>query len=130
MKVGIQTKKVACKVWLHNKAVFSLHLRYAEALESIDLLVKKSGMQSFENFGLKLDPVTGKSTKCSGIPFDIFTEKKHWTHRQGCAQGGFWVKTSLEFDMLQKLYYLHKGDELFSHIFWLLICRLNANTME
>ena len=35
--------------------------------------------------------------------------------------------TPPELDILQKLYYLRKGDYLFSHIFCLLICRLNAN---
>jgi len=51
---------------------------------------------------------------------------------QGRAQGvGFGVKPPpLEVGILQKRYYLRKGDELFSHTFCLLICRLNANTTE
>jgi len=36
----------------------------------------------------------------------------------------------LELDILQKRYYHRKGDQLFSHTFLLLICRLNAKTTE
>ena len=46
------------------------------------------------------------------------------------TQAGFGMKISLEFDMLQKLYHFCEGDQLFSHTFYLLICRLNANTTE
>ena len=49
---------------------------------------------------------------------------------QGRTQVGYWIKKNLELDFLQKLYCLHKGDYLFSHIFCLLICRLNANATE
>jgi len=41
---------------------------------------------------------------------------------------GWGSKPALELDMLQKLYYLRKGNEIFLHTFCLLICRLNANT--
>ena len=53
-------------------------------------------------------------------------------HPQGRTQkGGVGVKPpALELDILRNLYYLRKGDQLFSHTFCLLICRLNANTME
>jgi len=37
---------------------------------------------------------------------------------------------TLEFDMLQKVYYLRKEDQLVWHTFGLLICRRNANTTE
>jgi len=46
------------------------------------------------------------------------------------TQGGIGVNTLLELDILRKLYYLRKGDQLFSHTFCSLICRLNANTTE
>jgi len=49
---------------------------------------------------------------------------------QGRTQVGIGVKIPLEFDMLQKLYHHCEGDQLFSHTFYLLICRLNANTTE
>jgi len=45
-------------------------------------------------------------------------------------QGGLGLNPPFEFDMLQKLYYLCKGDQLFSHTFCLLICRLDANTTQ
>ena len=40
------------------------------------------------------------------------------------------LKPPLELDILQKLYYLRKGDRLFLHSFCLLICRLNENNTE
>jgi len=49
---------------------------------------------------------------------------------QGRTQGGLGLKPPLELDFLQKLYYLRKGDSLFSHNFCLLICRLSGNTTE
>jgi len=50
---------------------------------------------------------------------------------KGARKGGFGVNPPpLELDILRKLYYLRKGDQLFSHTFCLLICRLNANIME
>jgi len=49
---------------------------------------------------------------------------------QGRTQVGVRVKSPLEFDILRKLYYLRKGNQLFSHTFCLLICRLNANNTE
>jgi len=48
---------------------------------------------------------------------------------QGRTQGGLGL-APLEFDILQKLYYMRKGDYLFSHKLCLLICRLNANATE
>jgi len=55
---------------------------------------------------------------------------KHVNSDKGRTQGGLMGLTPLEFDMLQKVYNLHKGNSLFSHTFCLLICRLNANTTE
>jgi len=53
------------------------------------------------------------------------------TARQERTQGGgVWSLTPSELDILQKLYYLRKGDYLFSYTFYLLICRLNANITE
>jgi len=49
---------------------------------------------------------------------------------KGVRKGGVGVKTPLEIHIFQKLYYLRKGDYLFVHTFFLLICRLNANTTE
>jgi len=49
---------------------------------------------------------------------------------KGVRKGGFGVNPPLEFDILRNLYYLRKGNYMFSHTFCLLICRLNANTME
>jgi len=49
----IQATKVACKTWLWYKPS-SLHSRYVEARKFADLTVKKSKMQSWENFGHKL----------------------------------------------------------------------------
>jgi len=46
------------------------------------------------------------------------------------ASGGVGVKKSLELDILQKLYYLRKGDKLFPITFCLSICQLNANTTK
>jgi len=36
------------------------------------------------------------------------------------------VKSPLEIDLLQEMYYLRNGDKLFSHTFFLLICGLNS----
>ena len=47
-------KRVAYKAWLHNKADSSLHSRYAEEGKSEALMMKKSKMQYWENFGHKL----------------------------------------------------------------------------
>jgi len=47
VKEAIRAKKVAYKAWLNNKADSSLHSRFAE--------VRKFKMQSWENFGHKLD---------------------------------------------------------------------------
>jgi len=50
---------------------------------------------------------------------------------KGVRKGwGLGLTPPLEVGILQKRYYLRKGDELFSHTFCLLICRLNANTTE
>jgi len=46
------------------------------------------------------------------------------------ANWGVGINPPIEFDILQKLYYMRKGDYLFSHTFCLLICRLNANATE
>jgi len=46
------------------------------------------------------------------------------------AKGEGWGYPPLEIHIFQKLYYLRKGNYLFVHTFCLLICRLNANTME
>jgi len=43
---------------------------------------------------------------------------------------GLGLKPVLELEILQKLYYLCKGDKLFSHSFYLLICQLKANTTK
>ena len=49
----------------------------------------------------------------------------------GVRKGGsLGLNSPLELDILQKLYYLRKGDYLFSHTFCLLVCRLYANTTE
>ena len=40
------------------------------------------------------------------------------------------LKPLLELNILHKLYYLRKGDYLFSHTFCLLVCQLNANSTE
>jgi len=45
-------------------------------------------------------------------------------------KGGGGKTSPLELDILPILYYLRKGDELFSHTFCLLICPLNASTTE
>jgi len=54
---------------------------------------------------------------------------------KGVRKGGVGInpwglKPPLQLDILRKVHYLRKGDYLFSHTFCLLICRLNANTME
>jgi len=51
---------------------------------------------------------------------------------QGRTQGGGVVFKSplLELDILRKLYYLRKGNELFSHTFDLLICRRKYHRMN
>jgi len=48
----------------------------------------------------------------------------------GAHARGVGLKPHLEFNMLQKPYCLRKGDQLFSHIFCLLIFRRNANSSE
>jgi len=48
---------------------------------------------------------------------------------KGVRKGGvLWLKTTLELDILQKLYYLRK--RRFFRLLLLVICRLNANTAE
>jgi len=42
------------------------------------------------------------------------------------VRGSFWLTPSLEFDMLQKLYYVRKGEQLFSYTF----CLLNDDLMQ
>jgi len=50
---------------------------------------------------------------------------------KGVRKGeGLGLNTPFDLGILQKLYYLRKGDQLFSHTFCLLIFRLNANTTE
>jgi len=49
---------------------------------------------------------------------------------QGYTQGGIGVEPPFDLDIFQKLYYLRKGDYLFSLTFCLLICRPNATTKE
>jgi len=44
------------------------------------------------------------------------------TNNQGGTQEGVGVNHPLELDILQNLYYLCKGNQMFSHTFFLLIC--------
>jgi len=55
VKQAIQAKEVDYKAWLHNKAEYSLHLRYAAVRKSAALKVKKTKMHSWDNFGYELD---------------------------------------------------------------------------
>jgi len=102
-------------------------------------LKKPSPLKNIQNFKIC------KKTQCeSSQNFKIFKKAKFVTllleyttldvalcQARAYARGGeVGVKKPLQLDILQKVHYLRKGDSLVSHTFCLLICRLNANTME
>jgi len=75
VKNPTRAKEVTYKAWFRNKAESSLHSRYAEAQMCAALKLKNSKIRSYENYGHKLDTITGKQTKCSGKPNDARAKK-------------------------------------------------------
>jgi len=51
-----------------------LHSLYAEAREPAVFMVKKSKLQSWENFGHKMDSNYWQPKNCSGKPTGVFAE--------------------------------------------------------
>jgi len=71
--------------------------------------------------------VQDKTGQIASMGFHIFSLAPTGYKSQGRTQGGGVVgdkSPPLELDMLQKLYYLRKGNQMFSQTFCLSICRL------